>query len=473
MRLDPVPSHRVRSAFLGPLPALTGRVVSAVAGLVSVLLLTACGRPAIPEHHHYRLALELDPTAQYLNVEGEVVFLAPSDGMEEAVFFLHRQLDVDRIEGEEVLSWGEDRQTGVPRLAMPDARWLKVRFEQPLMEGQAVRLAFTYRGEVTEWNPLSANVLTEDWVELGLYLPWFPWNDAYGDFTWDLQVLCDEGWGVRSAGEWQRADYREGTDSWQFAWTEPVNDIVVVASPDLKSASRSKDGAEVDVHYVTISDSTASLMASDMRVALEGFTSWMQSGVPGGSLAIVASPREVGGGYARRGIIVLGDLEDEAYRSSREGYYRYLAHESAHLWWNQAPTSTWEDWLNEGFAEYFALRAVRERFGEEAFQRRLETKRESAQDAPPIQGLDRLDRSTPAKAQGIQAALYDMAPLLLHQLEEQVGSELFLAVCREMIEEEVEITADFLAVLEARAGERVAAVFAQKLASEDPLAVRW
>ena len=402
-----------RHVFAASLTALT----------LFALLLSACGRSAIPEDLHYSLHLELDPTAQYLTVEGELVFLVPDDGMEEAVFFLHRQLDVARIDGDQVLSWEEDRETEVPRIGMPDARWLKVYFEEPLLEGEAVTLEFSYQGKVTEWNELSANVLTEDWVEIGLYLPWFPWNDAYGDFTYDLQVLADEGWELRSAGDWQRSDYREGLDSWQFAWNVPVNDIVVVASPDLKSASETVEDAAVDVHYVTISDSTASLIASDMLEALDAFTTWMENELPGRRLAIVESPRDVGGGYSRRGIIVLGGLEDEAYRSSREGYYRYLAHESAHLWWNQAPASTWEDWLNEGFAEHFALRAVRERFGEEAFQRRLETKRESARTAPPIQGLDRLDRSTPARAQGIQAALYDLAPLLLQQLEEPVGSE--------------------------------------------------
>ncbi|MFO7769368.1 MAG: hypothetical protein R6W82_10505 [bacterium] len=449
-------------------------ISSIVAVLLALapLLLAACSRPAIPEHHHYSLKLGLDPAGQHLSVDGELLFLVPNEGMEEAVFFLHRQLDVERIEGDQVLAWGEDRETEVPRLGMPDARWLKVQFEEPLLEGQAVRLEFSYQGELTEWNPLSPNVLTGDWIELGLYLPWFPLNDGYGDFTWDLQVLCEEGWEVRSAGDWQRSEHGEGIDSWQFAWEEPVNDIVVVASPDLKSASRSEGEIGVDIHYATLTDSTAALMASDMLIALDAFSGWLQEDPPG-RLAIVESPRERGGGYARRGIIVLGGMEDAAYRGNREGYYRYLAHESAHLWWYRAPHHSWEDWLNEGFAEYFALRAIRDRFGEGAFQRRLEEKRESAQAAPPIRGLDRLDRSTPAKARGIQAALYDLAPLLLHQLEEEIGTERFLAVCRDMLEEEAGLTASFLGILETRAGQHIAAVFEAKLASPDPLAISW
>jgi len=37
-------------------------------------------------------------------------------------------------------------------------------------------------------------------------------------------------------------------------------------------------------------------------------------------------------------------------------------------WWANAPVNSWEDWLNESFAEYSALMAVRELFGAERFE---------------------------------------------------------------------------------------------------------
>jgi hypothetical protein len=49
-----------------------------------------------------------------------------------------------------------------------------------------------------------------------------------------------------------------------------------------------------------------------------------------------------------------------------------LTHEVAHFWWSGAPSVTWENWLNEAFAEYSALMYVRKFEGVEAFDTRRE-----------------------------------------------------------------------------------------------------
>ncbi|MDT8401169.1 MAG: hypothetical protein RQ743_05700 [Bacteroidales bacterium] len=56
------------------------------------------------------------------------------------------------------------------------------------------------------------------------------------------------------------------------------------------------------------------------------------------------------------------------YYDSRIGYARYPAHEISRLWWLRADANTWEDWLNEGFAEYTALVVLRELYGKEYFE---------------------------------------------------------------------------------------------------------
>ncbi len=94
----------------------------------------------------------------------------------------------------------------------------------------------------------------------------------------------------------------------------------------------------------------------------------------------------------------------------RADLLRYLAHEAAHFWWTLAPADTWEDWLNESFAEYSALLLIRDRFGEEEFRTRMDRKRESAEGTPPIWGFDRGDTSTEEKSMQVQAVLYNAGP---------------------------------------------------------------
>lgn len=177
-------------------------------------------------------------------------------------------------------------------------------------------------------------------------------------------------------------------------------------------------------------------------------------------MAVIESARQRGGGYSRPGLIVLAGVDDDRYQQSQETYVRQLAHEAAHGWWRSAPTDTWEDWLNEGFAEYVALLVVRERFGEEAFEARISGKLEQIWDTPAIWGFDRSD---PEAAEIAQVNLYDRAPTLLYRLSDRIGEEVFLDLCRELVEKRVDSTEGFLERLEKRTDEETADWFEELL----------
>jgi hypothetical protein len=197
-----------------------------------------------------------------------------------------------------------------------------------------------------------------------------------------------------------------------------------------------------------IFDEQAALsLGEDMLWTLERFSGWFGPIRPA-EMNLIVSPRLLGGGYARRGMVVLGGLNDQDYLSQREAYLRYLAHEASHAWWWQAPTDTWEDWLNESFAEYSALLAVRERFGAQVFDRFLEIKRERIPEYQPLWGFDRSDSATPEKQTTIERLLYDKGPLLLHELAGRIGQTRFLELCRGMLWSGVKDTAHFLDLLE-------------------------
>ncbi len=51
-------------------------------------------------------------------------------------------------------------------------------------------------------------------------------------------------------------------------------------------------------------------------------------------------------------MISLAGLADDTYMERHEVYIRYLAHEAGHVWWHMSQKDNWEDWMNEGFAEY-------------------------------------------------------------------------------------------------------------------------
>src|SRR5512133_705422 len=342
---------------------------------------------------HYDLSLDLDPRTHFLAVSGSVAYHSPITQLERARFYLHNQVAIQRVSGRRVLGYQFEILPTSPVPFLPQAGVLDVYFDPPLSRHETALIQFEYSGQISEWPAESANVLTPDWAELGMYLPWFPfqYDGAASDLTFTLKVKLPVGYQASSYG---RYDLQDGL--YFFNWPHPTSDIVIAAGPTLEPRIFESDTNHVFLATSTFSPAAATALGEDMLWILERLSGWFGPTRPS-DFTLIESPRALGGGYARRGLVVLSGLNERDYLDQREAYLRYLAHEAAHAWWWEAPTNTWEDWLNESFAEYSALLAVRERYGDETFERFLDKKRERVPADLPFWGFDRSDISTPEK----------------------------------------------------------------------------
>ena len=149
--------------------------------------------------------------------------------------------------------------------------------------------------------------------------------------------------------------------------------------------------------------------------------------------AACAKPGWMPGGYLRRGLIFLGD----GPLQGTEAAYT-LAHETAHNWCTGAPADTWEDWLNEGTAEWAAFLFLRGRGDAAAADRILAQRRETAAGKPSLRTPD-----------GSRVPyIHSSGAALLERAFARVGTagmERLLRVCAELPEPKT--TAAFLAAL--------------------------
>lgn len=107
----------------------------------------------------------------------------------------------------------------------------------------------------------------------------------------------------------------------------------------------------------------------------------------------------------------------------------FIAHELAHQWWGQAVgwKNYHEQWLSEGFAQYFAALYARERRGEPAFRDILRQWRRWAMDqsdqGPVYLGyrLGHIKNDTRV----FRALVYNKGASVLHMLHQLVGDEAF------------------------------------------------
>jgi len=119
-----------------------------------------------------------------------------------------------------------------------------------------------------------------------------------------------------------------------------------------------------------------------------------------------------------------------------DGYTPYfLAHEIAHQWWGQGVgwKNYHEQWLSEGFAQYFAAQYAASDRGDEVFRNMLRQMRRWAieqSDQGPVYLGYRLGH---IKAEGrvFRAVVYNKGAMVLHMLRRVVGDDKFFAGIRE------------------------------------------
>lgn len=393
---------------------------------------------------HYDLRLHIDPSTRYLSVSGSVAYHSPQPRLERARFYLHRQFNVQRLEGLRILGYHHE-PSGEPQSPfLPQAAVLDVYFNPPLNENETALIQFDYQGTLSDWPAESINVIGDDWAELGMFMPWYPlqYNGTPSNLTFTLKVSCPPGYQVSSYGR-----YTEEESGWFFSWPHPTNDIVIAVGKTLRPQKFESETNQVFVAASTFGEFAAAKAGEDVLWALDRFSGWFGPTRPK-EFTLIESPRLLGGGYSRRGLVVLNGIHEHEYLGQREAFLRYLAHEAAHLWWWEAPTDHWEDWLNESFAEFSALLAIRERFGGDAYERFLQTKRERIQQLPPLWGFNRADTSTPEKQAFVDRMLYDKGPLLLDSLCERIGYQRVLSMCRAMLWSGVADTPHLMDLLE-------------------------
>ena len=399
---------------------------------------------------HFDIKVKLNPESQYLDISA-LLHLNTDEPLPDTLnFSLHKQFKIRQISGNGVHDYKFDIGAPPVSVFMRDARPLKIILNKNADRHKPLDILFKYDGTITEWTENSANVVTKDWVELGMYLPWFPSGFILGYFTYEIEAECDPVYQLRSYG-----NYAMENGKWYFKRTIPDFDINLVASKNLKTMKKESGGYRIFFHYESLLDKNADSLSNDLALILDYYSTWFGRDKKGDDFTVIQSAREKGGAYARKGLIAASNLTDERFINEHEKIISGLGHEAAHFWWNMAPAFSWEDWLNESFAEYSILLVIKQMFGIDAYNKWITKKSELIENVPPIWGFDRNNFRDSEGPDIIQTNLYDKGPVLLHQLSNRIGEEEFLLLCKEMVRTRVSNTESFLMSLEKNHGSKI------------------
>jgi len=409
------------------------RVPLSLAGLLSAVL--AMAQP--PPPYHYQGEVRIEPDTGRLVADWTITVREPEP--RERTFLLRDTLPKVRVAGDVVESRmgrreGLDGFTAVTVVLDPDS-------ERPVL-----RLA--YEGvPIPEPMDNDINGIEPERIELNVDSFWFPIDARFTQkLTADLRLAVPgEGWQAVSTGATTPTD-----DGFRIVNDDPHLDIAFTASRRFRIT---------EAEGFTVYDQRAQSQGTDTLVETAGYcrdflnARWgRQKPLPASRLLIA---RRDSSGYARENYIVFTDVADPEPAKLT----RFVCHEFAHQWAAGAPFNTVDNWINEGFAEYLGMMAVRERLGQDAFDELLAAMREqvAGERLPPLWTPGATERRP-------YLVNYRVAPLALFRLEQAIGAEPFLAFTQALLAQPVKTTPALLNTLEAVAGTQARETFAGLLA---------
>jgi hypothetical protein len=206
------------------------------------------------------------------------------------------------------------------------------------------------------------NLMNSEVFELSDLIDWYPRMKKGIPFTYSLTIDAPSNYGLVTNGTILKEVQSKGRRKIAAQSLKPGYGISMLGSPELKKSSSETNDHSIEIYYSKLPDSYIDSMKNDLMKTFQFYEEFYGSVGANRLVRIIYSPRPAGG-YARGSIIVVSEKFAIEQRSQKFGYardFRLNSHEIAHFW-SKANTSTSDDWINEGFAEFSAL-LVSEKF---------------------------------------------------------------------------------------------------------------
>ncbi len=371
---------------------------------------------------HYDMNVQINVPGKNLIVNGSIIVATDHKDTLSMVLWKNTLIHSIRI-AHGPIKYLFDTLSPSPIQYIPNGR--KLLLINPEKTIDTLKLFFNYECEMKNLDGW-AKSFSEDWIEINYYSAWYPLNNESRNFTSNLNISIDNHYQVTGSGMISEHEGR-----WKMNQSWPGFDNVIIASPNLHSKIYKKGNVYIETDYSDFPDKDADSLLTECKFAVTLYHDYFGNIADSTYLKFIIAPFEQGGGYSRKNFISM--------RAKKLNIYTLMGvgHEIAHFWWHNADTQSWEDWLNESFAEYSMLLYFRDRLGMDVFKEKLEEYKKDAEHTPPIRGIDRT-------ASEAYIVLYEKGSLILCEMEQRNGSAKFYNFLRTVAQKHIRSTTELL-----------------------------
>ncbi len=374
----------------------------------------------------YKGAFELKEDR--LTIEGKITltFDRPTE-IDSIQLYLNNTAGIDKIMLNEM---DVEFSRKPPKQFLDDVDLFSISTSQMNQRANELYLSYHYRlNEIQHPN----FTYRPDWIELNLYTGWYPFNLESKSFSYQIDFQLPDSYKLVS----KRKVEREG-DTWKLYNSGENMDIVCLLANDLKTVVSQNNS--IVIYYTDFEVEQMNQLVITANKICQLFKTKFGAKESDASLTIMANPFNSPMSYARRNLISISTqgrlkLKDELT----------LAHEIGHLWWNNATYGSYEEWLNESFAELSKLVWLKNEYGKEEVNTKLSEYRLESSGSAAIQMV------SPNHPQWYKVA-YLKGALILWEFMESVGDTDFFALCRAMTKLKISRTDQLLELISTEIG---------------------
>lgn len=372
--------------------------------------------------NHYCIKLDVDVESKkfYSLVQ---ISLTEQDEGKDLEFLIHGNTKIKKIEvNDSQASWLIKDDVDIPFI--PEGKRLVIAQRADIKKLTIIEIELVGQIDIIKY---FHNQISSIYVELSLYSPWYP-------VFLDLRI-CSADITVSGLEDFYVIKGRKKDEKWHLSFQENDNYLIAFRKPVINNLNLSSP----KINLIFANDKEKSEVVETIETSTIEILKYLQDifkeRLPlNNELDIAIAPR-MGGGYCRKDLIVMTE-----HKMNKEMYEKYLTHELSHLWFTGAEVISWEDWLNESFAEYISMLFVEQKYGEMSYIDTIDKLKEYTKNCPPIRNSDR------SSEEG--SKIRYKGTILLHEFREKFGLDGLVELMRLLISLENKNTDSLIASIE-------------------------